>query len=384
MSARKHVVVVGAGYAGMQAANRLLSRHTDIDVTVVNPRPVFVERVRLHQVAAGTGSATHDLVDLLHPRAALRVASVVRVGEDVVELDDGAAVRFDAAVYAAGSGPGVPEVPGGDRAHSVSDLDSATALHDALTSLPDGSAVTVVGAGATGTEVASELAESHPQLTVTLVGDAGAGLPDRTRRYLHRTLTSLGVRLRAGTVTGITDDAVLFDDGTTAASDATVWAGGFAVPDLARRSGLDVDEAGRLLVDTTLRVPGRRRLVGVGDAVRVDAHDHIRMSCQAAMPLGRHGADTVAALLHDREPAPLSLRFVALCLSLGRRHGAVQVVRADDTPRDLVVTGRAGALGKETVVRSTVWDIRRTGRKRAARAAESSSPTKEFDAAGER
>ncbi|NLV78787.1 MAG: FAD-dependent oxidoreductase, partial [Rhodococcus sp.] len=94
------MVVVGAGYAGMQAANRLLSRHTDIDVTVVNPRPVFVERVRLHQVAAGTGSATHDLVDLLHPRAALRVASVVRVGEDVVELDDGAAVRFDAAVYA--------------------------------------------------------------------------------------------------------------------------------------------------------------------------------------------------------------------------------------------------------------------------------------------
>jgi len=78
------------------------------------------------------------------------------------------------------------------------------------------------------------------------------------------------------------------------------------------------------------------------------------------------------------------LRFVALCLSLGRRHGAVQVVRADDTPRDLVVTGRAGALGKETVVRGTVWDIRRTGRKRAARTAESSSPTKEFDAAGER
>jgi NADPH-dependent 2,4-dienoyl-CoA reductase/sulfur reductase-like enzyme len=83
-AARPHrVVVLGAGYAGVMATNRLLSsltpaEQTRVTVTVVNPRADFVERIRLHQVAAGTrdpGAAT--LRDLLQPRACL----VVEEGE---------------------------------------------------------------------------------------------------------------------------------------------------------------------------------------------------------------------------------------------------------------------------------------------------------------
>lgn len=392
MSARHHVVVIGAGYAGMQAANRTLSTDPDTDVTVINPRPVFVERVRLHQLAAGTGSATHELTELLHPRATVRVARAIRIRDDAVDLDDGTSVAFDAAVYAVGSGPGVPDVPGGEHAFSVSDLESATALHDVLAAAADGTAVTVVGAGATGTEVASEIAESHPQLTVTLVGEAGAALPEGTRRYLHRTLDTLGVRMRGGIVTEITDDAVSFDDGTREKSDVTVWAGGFSVPTLARDSGLPVDDAGRLRVDATLRPlggdriagAGGDRIVGVGDAVRVEGHDYIRMSCQAAMPLGKHGADTVAALLHGRAPEALSLQFVALCISLGRRRGAVQIMRSDDTPRNLAVKGRAGALTKEAVVRGTMWDIRRNARRGVGGGANESGADRAYEAASDR
>src|SRR5581483_5503353 len=61
---RTHVVVVGAGYAGTLAANHLRQR-PDIDITVVNPRPVFVERIRLHQLVADTGTATADYATLL-------------------------------------------------------------------------------------------------------------------------------------------------------------------------------------------------------------------------------------------------------------------------------------------------------------------------------
>ncbi|HWT49204.1 MAG TPA: FAD-dependent oxidoreductase, partial [Mycobacterium sp.] len=56
---RTHVVVVGGGYAGTLAANHLRQR-TDIDITLVNARPVFVERIRLHQLVADTGTATAD------------------------------------------------------------------------------------------------------------------------------------------------------------------------------------------------------------------------------------------------------------------------------------------------------------------------------------
>ena len=61
---RTHVVVIGGGYAGTMAANHLRLR-ADVDITLVNPRPQFVERIRLHQLAAGTGTATADYGTLL-------------------------------------------------------------------------------------------------------------------------------------------------------------------------------------------------------------------------------------------------------------------------------------------------------------------------------
>ena len=61
---RTHVVVIGGGYAGTLAANHLRLR-PDVDITLVNPRPKFVERIRLHQLVAGTHWATADYGDLL-------------------------------------------------------------------------------------------------------------------------------------------------------------------------------------------------------------------------------------------------------------------------------------------------------------------------------
>jgi NADH dehydrogenase len=61
---RTHVVVVGGGYAGTLAANHLRMR-ADVDVTLVNPRPMFVERIRLHQLVAGTHGAVVDYGSML-------------------------------------------------------------------------------------------------------------------------------------------------------------------------------------------------------------------------------------------------------------------------------------------------------------------------------
>ena len=58
--------MIGGGYAGTLAANHLQTRR-DVAVTLVNPRPEFVERIRLHQMVADTGSATVDYSDMLHP-----------------------------------------------------------------------------------------------------------------------------------------------------------------------------------------------------------------------------------------------------------------------------------------------------------------------------
>ncbi|WP_277371106.1 NAD(P)/FAD-dependent oxidoreductase [Rhodococcus rhodochrous] len=384
MTTQFHVVVVGAGYAGVMAANRLLAEHPEVAVTVVNPRPVFVERVRLHQVAAGSGTATHELSDLLHPRATLHVGSAVRIEPHAVSLADGTRLQCDAVVYAVGSTSGTGAIPGAEKAFSVAALDSATALHDALLEADDHASVVVIGGGLTGLETVTELAQSHPRHTLVLVGDPGATLPETTQRYIRRRLDELGVEVRSGTrVTRIDDGSVALDDGTTISAALVVRTAGFSVPDLARRSGLPVDDDGRLRVRDTLQVVDgtpivgvgdgmpivgvgdSMPIVGVGDAVVVDGNDHLRMSCQAAMPLGIHGADTVWQLLQGREPAPLSLGFVTTCISLGRDRGVVQLSARDDTPSRWAVRGRLAAPVKEAVVRGTIHTMQLQARGRA-------------------
>ena len=78
---RTHVVVVGGGYAGTMAANHLRQR-PDIDITLVNPRPVFVERIRLHQLVADSGTATVDYGTLLGDGIRLVVDSADRIDTD--------------------------------------------------------------------------------------------------------------------------------------------------------------------------------------------------------------------------------------------------------------------------------------------------------------
>ena len=355
MATQFHVVVVGAGYAGVMTANRLLAEHPEVAVTVVNPRRVFVERVRLHQVAAGSGTATHDLSDLLHPRAILLVDSVVGIEPNSVSLTDGTTLQCDAVVYAVGSTSASGTIAGDERAFSVSDLESATAVHEALLAADDDAPVVVIGGGLTGLETVTELAQAHPRHSLLLVGDPGAELPPGTRRYIRRRLDDLGVRVRAGArVTCIDDHSVRLDDGSEVPAALAIRTAGFSVPDLARRSGLPVDADGRLRVRRTLQAADGTSLVGVGDAVTVEDNDHVRMSCQAALPLGAHGAGTVWNLLQGHEPEPLSLGFVSRCISLGRDRGVVQFSARDDTPSKWAVRGRLAAPVKEAVVRGTI------------------------------
>ncbi|MFF0242159.1 FAD-dependent oxidoreductase [Rhodococcus pyridinivorans] len=366
MTTQFHVVVVGAGYAGVMAANRLLAEHPEVAVTVVNPRPVFVERVRLHQVAAGSGTATHELSDLLHPRVTLHVGTAVRIEPYAVSLADGTVLPCDAVVYAVGSTTGSGAIPGAEKAFSVADLDSATALRDALLEADDHASVVVIGGGLTGLETVTELAQSHPRHTLVLVGDPGAALPVNTQRYIRHRLDELGVQVRSGTrVARIDDGSVVLDDGSEIPATLVVRTAGFSVPDLARRSGLPVDDDGRLRVRDTLQAVDGSPVIGVGDAVVVDGNDHLRMSCQAAMPLGIHGADTVWQLLQGREPAPLSLGFVTTCISLGRDRGVVQLSARDDTPSRWALRGRLAAPVKEAVVRGTIHTMQLQARGRA-------------------
>lgn len=361
------LVIVGAGYAGLLAAKRLARklRRSDVTITLVNASDRFVERVRLHQLAAGQRLAELSL------RQQLRGTSIQLVVGRVTAIDttrrtvcmDVAprTIGYDTLVYAVGSRARLDDVPGAvEHAYAVADCEQATRLRRRVAEVASGGTVAVVGGGLTGLEIASELAESYLELRVRLftsADDVGSGLASRSRTHLRRALDRLGVTVHPKTfVAAVREDGLDTRDGPSFAADAVVWTTGFRAPELARAAGLATDESGRVLVDATLRSVSHPEVYAVGDAaagLSVGGAPS-RMSCQTALPMGRGVADVVAARLADREPRPVRIGYAFTNISLGRRDGVVQFTHADDRPRGFVLTGRAAAAFKEAVVRSTV------------------------------
>lgn len=363
------VVVIGGGYAGTLAANRLNSA-ADVDVVLINPRPHFVERIRLHQVIVGTGSADVAYDTLLHERVRLVVdtASRIDTATGSVELAGGDRIGYDYLIYAVGSRGRIQDIPGAaDHAYMLAEWEDAQRLREHLAHSDPRQTVTVVGGGSTGLEVASELAESGRAVRLICSGPLAPALSQRAQRSTRRTLCGLGVEIHEHT--SVVDVrrrsvSVVGSDGTPVEfpSVTTIITAGFDVPDLAVRSGLTTDADGRLLTDETLTSVDDARIVAAGDASSPSGHP-LRMSCQAAQPLGAQAANTVLSRIAGATPTPLNQAFVGQNVSLGRRRATIQLAKFDDTPTRFVVAGRAGAAIKEAVCRGTVWAIRLEARR---------------------
>ncbi|MEV5311148.1 FAD-dependent oxidoreductase [Streptomyces sp. NPDC052610] len=367
MTEKFDVVVIGGGYAGVMAANRLTQRD-DVTVTLINPRPAFVPRLRLHQLVGGTHDAVVEYREILAESVRLVVDTVTRIdaAERAVTPASGGTVGYDHLIYAAGSGSADPGIPGAaEFAHPVATLEAAQRLRSVLDAAPASAAVTVVGGGPTGIETAAELAERGRRVTLVCGGLLGPYLHPRARRTAAKRLARLGVTVLdgAGTkVTAVTRHAVHLDAGRELPSDVTVWTAGFGVPDLAARSGLSTDAVGRLLTDETLTSVDDERIVAAGDSA-APSDLPFRMSAYAAGCLGAHAADTVLHRIAGERPTPIDLSFPAMCVSLGRRAAVFQLARKDDTAMRLYVGGGAGAKLKELSCRFSVKHLVNEARK---------------------
>lgn len=367
---RTSVVVIGGGYAGAIAANRL-QRNPDVDITLLNPRPMFVQRLRLHQLAAGTGDATADFGPLLGDRVRLVVDSATRIepAASQVLLASGGTLGFDYVVYAVGSVAAATSViPGAAQfAYPLAEFEDATRLRAAIDELGPGAPVVVVGAGLTGVEVAAELAEQGHEVSLVGGGRLAPTFSAGARKSVGTWLIRHGVEvLETASVTGVQAGAVELSDGAVRPSALTVWAAGFGVPDLAARSGLSTDPLGRLLTDETLTSVDDHRIVGAGDAVSASGVP-LRMSCYTAVPTGAIAAETILSRIANDAPAVLDLVFSATNVGLGRRCAVGQPTRKDDTAVNIHLGGRlggrlAGSI-KEAVTKGTLWSIRREARK---------------------
>ncbi|MGW1740350.1 NAD(P)/FAD-dependent oxidoreductase [Nocardia sp. NPDC001965] len=368
-TATHHIVILGAGYTGMLATERLAhrTRKTKVRITLVNPADRFTERLRMHQIAAGQSLADHRIPDLLdgtgvdfHRAAATAIDPVAHR----VMLDSGRVLAYDTLVYALGSSTDTTRVPGtADHAWTLNDPRRARHFSRRLTELAHaGGTVTVVGGGLTGIEAATEIAESHPELDVTLIASAepGAMMGARARAHLNRALDRLGIVRKVGAqVTKVLPGGVRLADGEVVPSDLTLWTAGVQVPALAAESGIATDAQGAVITDSTLRSVSHPDIYAIGDAAAVEmAWGRIHGTCQSGLPTATYVADAVTRRLRNKKVAPFRFGYFHQPVSLGRRDAVIQFTHADDSPRRWYLKGRAAVFYKESVSGSPVPVLR--------------------------
>ncbi|MGW2618444.1 NAD(P)/FAD-dependent oxidoreductase [Streptomyces sp. NPDC001500] len=366
----KHrIVVLGAGYAGAFVAGTLARRLSpaDTEITVVNAEPDFVQRLRLHQLAAGRQIEAPQLADVFGGTGIrLRLARVTAVDAErrivaVADSEGGGELGYDTLVHALGSHGDRGGVPGAaQHAFDVAARPSALRLRDRLDSLGDGRSVVVVGDGLTGIETATEIAETRPALSVTLVarGELGARLSAGARSHLRQACDRLGVTVvEHAEVEAVEAARVLCADGGALASDATVWTAGFAVSPLAAAAGLEVTDDGRIVVDRTMRSVSHPNVYAVGDSAYAvgDNGRPLPMSCASAGYTGAQATAAIVGRLTGRRIANTKLEYLGNHISLGRRDGILQMVDAEGQAKPKYTGGRKAARIKAGILRMSLW-----------------------------
>ena len=324
------VCIIGGGYAGVHAAHT--ARAAGVDVVIVEPTGQHDLAPRLAGVASGrrpVGDAWAPLEDLVD--ATVVRARVTRVDEEgpVVHLDDGRRLTPDAVVVTVGDEASLPPVDGLDET-SARTLKTAADALQLRGEIATAARLVVVGAGATGVQLAAEAALEHPDLAVDLVevsdqvlGSFGRSLRRRASQILHD--RGVSVHLDAS-IDRAEDDAVVLHDGTRL-DGLVVWTTGVVADANALLPGARTVD-GRLLVDRSLRVTGR--VLAAGDvAAQRDVLGRVTaQSAQIALQAGRAAGRNAARIAQGHAPRQATLVDLGWVVDMGGR-GVAQLGPVD-------------------------------------------------------
>ncbi len=359
MPNRAQVVIIGAGFGGLNAAKSL--KNVDVDVTIIDRRNFHLFQPLLYQVA----SAALNPSDIAYPiRSIFRRQRNVRrivmgevIGLDLerrrVKLDEGADVSFDYLVVASGA---THSYFGNDHwsefAPGLKTIEDALYIRRQILSAfedaernPDRAAelltFVVVGAGPTGVEMAGAMVEiavhamdnefKHIDPTssrVVLVEGAPHVLPvypEPLSLKAKRQLETLGVEVLTGSlVESIDGTGVTLGDGTRIESGTVLWAAGVKASPLGELLGAPLDRAGRVVVESDLSVPGRLNVFVIGDLATVPGVPGV---APAAMQMGRYVARLIRSDLMGKDRKPFEYRNKGSLATIGRARGVADFGR---------------------------------------------------------
>jgi NADH:ubiquinone reductase (H+-translocating) len=355
----RHVLIVGAGFAGLGCARRLADHH-DVRVTLIDRHNYHQFQPLLYQVATSQ-LAPSDIAFQMrklfreHPNVDVKLAEVASVdaGTRTVTAADGTTWTGDAVVVATGSVPNFFRTPGAEEhAFPLYSLDDATRLRSRIIgvfedadrdpALLDAGALNfvVVGGGPTGVELAGALADmirdtmtvEYRDLAVSAARvhlvDLGhvllGAFSDTAHDYVAKVLHRKGVEVHLGVrVTEVGAGHATLSDGTTIPTRCVVWGGGIKSAAI----GLPQSSGGRVDVLEDLTVPDAPGVYVVGDVANVpspDGHPFPQLG-SVALQSGRWAADNVLADFADRPRKPFHYHDKGIMAMIGRGAAIAEV-----------------------------------------------------------
>ncbi len=315
--AAHRIVIVGGGAGGLELATRLgdtLGKRGRADVTLIEKTRTHVWKPKLHEIAAGSMDMNDHEVGYLaqghwhHFRYRVgemvgldRSAQEVRVAptfdEDGRQVTPERRVPYDTLVIAVGSQSNDFGTPGvGEHAMRLESAADAERFHQRMVNAcirahaqseplrPQQLHVAIIGAGATGVELAAELhrttrevvaygldrVDADKDIQVTVVEAAPRvlpALPERLSKATESLLTDLGVKvLTSARVARVDQDLVVLADGRTLPAELIVWAAGVKAPDFLKDiAGLETNGINQLVVRPTLQSTRDEHIFALGD-----------------------------------------------------------------------------------------------------------------------
>jgi NADH:ubiquinone reductase (H+-translocating) len=362
--AANRIVIAGAGYAGLHVALRLASRLRDnhlVELALVDQHDYHQVITELPRVAGGTrdaGAVRIPLDGLLTGQVRF-VQTEIR-GFDLAGrrlLTRAGPIGWRWLVLALGSRPNDFAIPGlAQHALSLYSADDAERVWAAVSNALDEAAetadpelqrrlatVVVGGGGATGVELAGELAVMLPGMAsgrglppdrpaVHLVEAGPSILPGSSRQLIgkaSRILADLGVQVQTNAaIAATTEEGFCLTDGNKVGGGVLVWAGGVKAPALVADSGLPTSPNGRVKVDQYLRVPNHPEIYVAGDLASVTdprTGHALPPLAQVALEEGDTVARNLQADLKAKPPEEFSFHGKGFVVSVGTRRGVADV-----------------------------------------------------------
>ncbi len=385
----RRIVVAGAGYAGLHVAMRLAARLRNnpvVELTLVDRHDYHQVLTELPRVAGGTRAADAVRIPLqkvLARRVRFVPAEVTGFDLPGRRLLTGAGpLDWGRLVLALGSRPDDFAIPGlAQRTlslYSASDAEQVwTAACDALTAAvaadPEHqrrlATVVVGGGGATGVELAGELAEMLPEVasrhglapnlpTVRLIEAAPTILAGSSPQLIDkatRILSHLGVEvLTNATIAAATEEGFRLKDGQLVAGGVFVWAGGVKAPELVADSGLPGGHNGRIKVDRYLRVLEHPEIYVAGDLASVadprTGHVLPRLA-QVALEEGETVARNLVAEVKGQSLEAFRFHDKGFVVSVGTHRGVADIA-------GITTGGRLAHVLKDAIE----WEYRQSAR----------------------